>query len=67
MSRVDVQRLIPKPTSRFINVVCTSCGNRQVIFEHAKTRIQCRICGQTLAEPRGGKARVLGKVVEVLD
>ncbi|HDD59399.1 30S ribosomal protein S27e [Thermoplasmatales archaeon ex4484_36] len=59
--------VVPMPTSRFLKVTCPDCGNEQVIFSKASTRVLCLVCGSTLATPTGGKAKIEGKVVEVLD
>ena len=59
--------LIPVPRSRFILVRCPECGNEQPVFSHATFRVRCLVCGRVLAEPTGGKARILGQVVRVLD
>lgn len=59
--------LIPKPKSRFLKVKCNDCGNEQVMFGSASTRVTCLVCGKTLAEPTGGKARVLTKIISVLE
>ncbi|MBR9704909.1 30S ribosomal protein S27e [Candidatus Pacearchaeota archaeon] len=52
---------------RFIKVRCQSCKNEQIIFEGATTRVKCLICETMLAEPRGGKAKIKARVVEVLN
>lgn len=52
---------------RFIKVRCQSCKNEQIIFEGATTKVKCLICDATIAEPKGGKANVLARVVEVLN
>lgn len=59
-------KTIPTPKSRFIKVECPRCGNIQIIFNKAATVVKCHKCSEVLAEPTGGKARVRGKVVEVL-
>ncbi len=59
--------LIPKPKSRFLKVKCNDCGNEQVMFGSASTKVTCIVCGKTLAEPTGGKARVLTKIISVLE
>ncbi|MEN3048245.1 MAG: 30S ribosomal protein S27e [Candidatus Caldarchaeales archaeon] len=66
MARADLERMIPQPPSRFLLVSCMSCGNRQVVFDSAKTVVRCTVCREVLAVPRGGKAKVLGKVTAVL-
>ncbi|MCS7126954.1 MAG: 30S ribosomal protein S27e [Thaumarchaeota archaeon] len=66
MSRVEIEGMIPQPRSRFLLVSCLSCGNKQVVFDSAKTVVRCAVCREVLAVPRGGKSKVLGKVVAVL-
>ncbi len=58
--------LIPMPKSRFVKVRCPSCGNEQVIFDHATFPVRCLVCGTLLVKPTGGKAKVLGEVVKIL-
>ncbi len=64
---VEDDSLIPKPRSRFLRVKCDDCGNEQVIFGCAASRVQCLVCGKTLAEPTGGKVKVLTKIISVLE
>ena len=52
---------------RFITTRCPSCKNEQTIFEGATTRVQCLICDNILAEPKGGKADIKARIVEVLN
>ena len=59
--------VIPYPRSHFIKVACPDCGNEQVIFSKASTRVVCQVCGATLATPTGGKAKIHGKIVEIVD
>jgi len=59
--------LVPKPRSRFILVRCPDCGNEQVVFSHATMTVTCRICGRVLARPTGGKAKIEGVAIKVLD
>jgi small subunit ribosomal protein S27e len=65
-SRIDPASLVPQPRSRFLLVSCQSCGNRQVVFDHAKVVVKCLVCQEPLALPRGGKSKILGKVEAVL-
>ena len=58
------ESIIPQPKSKFYKVKCSDCGNEQVIFSHAKTRVLCTVCGAMLAEPRGGKAKILAEILE---
>jgi small subunit ribosomal protein S27e len=58
--------LIPHSTSRFLRVKCLNCGNQQIIFGCSATDVQCLVCGKTLLQSTGGKARILTKILEVL-
>ena len=49
--------------SRFLQVKCEKCENEQIIFSHAKSSIKCRICGEIIAEPTGGKAQLINATV----
>ena len=55
-----------KSKYRFIKIRCPGCKNEQTIFEGAKTRVQCLVCDAILAEPKGGKAEIKARIVEVL-
>lgn len=59
--------LIPKPRSSFLRVKCPKCGNEQLVFSSAVNKVDCNVCGITLAEPASGKARIKGEVVAVLE
>lgn len=52
---------------RFIKVRCQACKNEQTIFEGATTKVKCLICDAIIAEPKGGKADIKARVVEVLN
>lgn len=53
--------------SRFLKVRCQACKNEQIIFEAATTKVKCLICNAIIAEPKGGKAELKAKLVEVLN
>ncbi len=59
--------LVPSPRSRFLRVKCSDCGNEQVTFGSASSRVKCLVCGKTLVEPRGGKSTILTKIIAVLE
>jgi len=61
------EKIMPKPRSVFLQVKCPDCGNEQTIFSHVATIVHCNICGATLAEPTGGKGKIIGEVVKVLE
>ena len=58
--------LIPQPNSRFLRVKCLNCGNQQIIFGCSATDVECLVCGKTILQSTGGKARILTKILEVL-
>jgi len=47
--------------------MCNYCGNKQIVPDTAKTVVTCMVCKEKLAEPKGGKAKIYGKVEKVLD
>ena len=57
---------IPHPVTKFLKVKCSSCNNEQIIFDSAKIVVKCDVCSEDLAQPRGGKAKILGEILEVL-
>lgn len=57
---------VPYPTTKFLKVKCSSCNNEQIIFDSVKTAVKCNVCEENLAVPRGGKAKILGEIVETL-
>jgi len=58
-----------KTRSRFLKIKCNSCGNEQIIFGCASTKVKCLSCGSTLLNPTGGKAQMTKytHVLEILD
>jgi len=62
----EKEELIPQPLSRFLRVKCLNCGNQQIIFGCSATDVECLVCGKTLLQSTGGKARILTKILEVL-
>jgi small subunit ribosomal protein S27e len=59
--------MMPKPRSSFLSVQCTKCGEKTTVFSHTTTDMNCKSCGELLAERSGSKARIFGKVLEALD
>jgi small subunit ribosomal protein S27e len=53
--------------SRFVKVRCQECKNEQIIFGKASKEVKCLICGKILAEPKGGKAKIKGRIIEILN
>ncbi len=56
-----------KPDSKFLKVKCAKCNNEQIIFNKAASTVKCLVCGTALAEPSGGKAKIMAKVIQVVD
>ena len=52
--------------SKFLKVKCKKCKNEQVIFNKASMAVNCLVCGSVLAEPKGGKADIKTKIIEVV-
>ncbi len=54
--------------SYFFILKCKKCGSMQVSYSHASTRVKCRVCGNLLLEPTGGKAKLVGaEIVKILE
>ncbi|MBQ04114.1 30S ribosomal protein S27e [Candidatus Bathyarchaeota archaeon] len=60
------ETLIPRPSSRFLRVRCRTCESEQIIFSHTTHVINCRTCGEIMAEPTGGKAKIHSPILAVL-
>jgi small subunit ribosomal protein S27e len=52
--------------SKFLKVKCKKCKNEQVIYEKPASVVKCLVCGEILAEPRGGKADIKTNVLGVV-
>lgn len=63
---VDLEKLVPKPKSRFVRVRCPDCGNVQVVFSHSTLKAVCLKCGRVLVQPTGGKAVIVAEILEFL-
>lgn len=51
----------------FIKIKCEKCNNEQIVNDRASTKVKCLICGEELVSPTGGKAKILGTIVEKLE
>ena len=60
-------RIKMEPKSKFIKIRCNKCKNEQIIFEKASTQVKCLVCGEILANPKGGKAEIKTTVLEILE
>jgi small subunit ribosomal protein S27e len=54
--------LIKSPRSKFVKVECKNCGNTQVVFDRAATKVTCLVCDKVLVEPTGGQAKIQAEV-----
>ena len=53
--------------SKFIKVRCAKCKNEQTIYGNVSTIVHCLVCNTELALPTGGKANIVGRMLEVLE
>jgi small subunit ribosomal protein S27e len=63
---VTKKKAIPEPKSRFLLVKCKECEHEQTVFGWATRKVMCDVCGKPLTEPKGGKAHIIGEVLEEL-
>lgn len=47
----------------FVIVKCEKCKNEQVVFESPASQVNCLVCSEVLAVPRGGKGEFKGKLI----
>lgn len=52
--------------SKYLKVQC-DCGNEQIIFGDAKSKVKCNKCAKPLVLPRGGRAGINCRILEVLN
>ncbi len=62
-----MKQALKETTSKFIKIRCPKCKNEQIMFGKASTVVNCLVCSKVLAEPTGGKSKVKGRVLEVLE
>ncbi|MCK4884130.1 MAG: 30S ribosomal protein S27e [Candidatus Diapherotrites archaeon] len=55
------------PKSRFLKVKCFDCSKEQVIFGCASTGVNCVVCGKKIVAPKGGKASIKTRIIDVLE
>ncbi|MFX1319601.1 MAG: 30S ribosomal protein S27e [Promethearchaeota archaeon] len=60
------KKAIDEPRSRFLLVKCKECDNEQTVFGRATQKVVCNVCGKPLTQPTGGKAQILGEVIQEL-
>lgn len=52
---------------KFLKVRCEKCKKNQIIYNKASTKVECLSCGFILTSPKGGKAKIHGKIMEILN
>jgi small subunit ribosomal protein S27e len=58
------------PKTNFVRVRCQDCGGEehgQIIFSNPSTTVTCNVCGATLVKPTGGKGKIRGEILGVLE
>lgn len=53
--------------AQFLKMKCEKCHNEQVIFSKATVTVKCLVCGEVLAEPTGGFAKLKSKPIEIFE
>jgi small subunit ribosomal protein S27e len=53
--------------SKFVKVRCEACKNEQVVFSNASTSVNCLVCSKEVAHSTGGKAKIIARMLEVLE
>jgi small subunit ribosomal protein S27e len=53
--------------SKFYKVRCKECGNEQIVFGRASSKIHCQACSSLIAEPTGGNVKIFGDVIKELE
>lgn len=59
--------MMKEPKSKFLKVRCSKCKNEQIIFEKSSSIVNCLVCNEPLAIPKGGKALIKAQVLEILE
>jgi small subunit ribosomal protein S27e len=62
-----IKELIPRPKSVFLKIKCLKCGNEQTVFQRGSSIIRCTICDEVLVEPSGGKGKIKGEIIQILE
>jgi small subunit ribosomal protein S27e len=50
--------------AQFVKVKCGDCGNEQVAFNRPASKVNCLVCGATLATPTGGEGQFKAEIVQ---
>ena len=52
--------------NKFIKIRCNKCKNEQIVFEKASSPVKCIKCKEEITSPKGGKAEIKAKLIEIL-
>ena len=52
--------------TKFLKVHCEKCKNDQNVFSAVTSKVNCLVCGETLAFPTGGRTKFKANVLESL-
>jgi small subunit ribosomal protein S27e len=61
------EKEIPKPKTKFLQIECPKCGNKQVTFSAPASVVKCLVCENELAASTGSKINLKSKVVRILE
>ena len=59
--------LVPKPKTKFLEVVCSKCKNEQIIFNKPSDDVKCLVCGEVISESTGGFGQIKAKILKEED
>ncbi|MEI6731488.1 MAG: 30S ribosomal protein S27e [archaeon] len=51
---------------KFLQVVCPRCKSHNIIYGKASSLVKCVKCNKAIARNRGGKARILARIKQIL-
>lgn len=49
---------------KYLKVKCLDCGEEKKVFTRASSVVKCEKCNADVALPTGGKAKILGEIIE---
>ncbi|MFH0971192.1 MAG: 30S ribosomal protein S27e [Candidatus Micrarchaeota archaeon] len=52
--------------ARFLKVQCECGADPEIVYGDSKQHRHCKKCDRELVEPRGGRAKINGRIIEVL-
>ncbi|MEK6953686.1 MAG: 30S ribosomal protein S27e [Candidatus Micrarchaeota archaeon] len=52
--------------ARFLKIQCECGADSEIVYGDAKSARNCKGCNRQIVSPRGGRAKINARVVEVL-